>query len=171
MKHIKAIIYTYNTGYSAQYAKMLGEKIGLPVYSLKEADVPKNSPVIYIGWLMGGFVSGYAKAAKMYDIKAVIGVGMGETGSQLDTVRKNNKVPESVPVFVLQGGFEINKLRGIYKLMMKLMVKKLKKDYEGRTDLSEGEKAIVDMLYNGGNYVNEKNLVEIYEWYNDRGEL
>lgn len=165
MKEIKGIVYTSNTGYSAQYAKMLGERLSLPVCSLKEADIATNSPVIYIGWLMGGFVSGYAKAAKRYEVKAVIGVGMGETGTQLDTVRKNNKVHEAVPVFVLQGGFDINKLKGIYKLMMKLMVKKLKKDYEGRTDLSEGEKAIVDMLYNGGNYVNEKHLADVLEWY------
>jgi len=164
---IKAIVYMSNTGYSEEYARMLGEKTGVPVYALNKSEVEKGSDVIYIGWLMAGFVSGYGKAAKKYNVKAVIGVGMGESGTQLDTVRKNNKVPEEAPVFVLQGGFDMNKLSGIYKLMMKLMVKKLKKDYEGRTDLSEGEKAIVDMLYNGGNYVNEKYLENVLEWYNN----
>ena len=116
---------------------------------------------------MASFVKDYNKAAKEYKVCAVIGVGMGETGTQLKEVRENNKVPENVPVFVLQGGFDMNKLSGIYKLMMKLMVKKLKKDYEGRNDLSEGEKAIVDMLYNGGNYVDEKHLSTVLEWYNN----
>ena len=32
-----AIVYTSNTGYTQQYAKLLGEKTGLPVYSLDEA--------------------------------------------------------------------------------------------------------------------------------------
>ncbi|MBQ2729586.1 MAG: hypothetical protein IJF69_02295 [Clostridia bacterium] len=167
MKNVKAIVYTSNTGYSALYAKLLGEKTELPVYSLKEASLKEGTEVIYIGWLMASFVKDYNKAAKEYKVCAVIGVGMGETGTQLKEVRENNKVPENVPVFVLQGGFDMNKLSGIYKLMMKLMVKKLKKDYEGRNDLSEGEKAIVDMLYNGGNYVDEKHLSTVLEWYNN----
>ena len=166
MKDIKAVIYTSNTGYSEQYAKILGEKLNLPVYSLKEADVDSGSSVVYIGWLMAGFVKDYNKASKRYDVQAVIGVGMGESATQLDTVRKNNKVPENVPVFVLQGGFDMNRLRGMNKLMMKLMVKKLKKDYADKKDLSDGEKAIVDMLYNGGNYVDEKHLGSVLEWYN-----
>ncbi len=166
MKNISAIVYTSNTGYSEQYAKLLGEKTGLPVYSLRGAVDIEGKDVIYIGWLMAGIVSGYDKAKKKYNVKAVIGVGMGESGTQLDTVRKNNKVPEGVPVFVLQGGFDMNKLSGMYKFMMKLMVKKLKKDYDGRKDLTEGEEAIVDMLYNGGNYVNEKHLGSVLEWYN-----
>lgn len=166
MKDIKAIVYTSNTGYSEQYAKMLGEKLSLPVCDLRGAKEYEGQPVIFIGWLMAGIVSGYDRAKKKHSPSLVIGVGMGETGTQLDTVRKNNKVPENVPVFVLQGGFDINKLSGIYKLMMKLMVKKLKGDYAGRTDLSEGEEAIVDMLYNGGNYVNEKHLAGVIDWYN-----
>ena len=32
-----AIVYTSNTGYTAQYAKLLGKKTGLPLYSLAEA--------------------------------------------------------------------------------------------------------------------------------------
>ena len=167
MKNISAIVYTSNTGYSEQYAKLLGEKTGLPVCYLRDAADFEGKDIIYVGWLMAGIVSGYDKAKKKYNVNAVLGVGMGETGTQLDTVRKNNKVPESVPVFVLQGGFDMNKLSGMYKFMMKLMVKKLKKDYAGRKDLTEGEEAIVDMLYNGGNYVSEKHLERVLEWYNN----
>ncbi len=32
----KAIVYTSNTGYTAAYAKLLGEKTGLLVYPLSE---------------------------------------------------------------------------------------------------------------------------------------
>lgn len=35
---INAIVYTSNTGYTAQYARLLGEKTGMPVYSLDEAE-------------------------------------------------------------------------------------------------------------------------------------
>ena len=74
-----AIVYTSNTGYTRQYATLLGEKTGLPVYSLEEAAsrLPCGNCVIYLGWLMAGKVQGYAKAAKRYQIAAVCGVGMG----------------------------------------------------------------------------------------------
>ena len=40
---IQAIVYTSNTGYTAEYARMLGEKTGLPVLTLNEAK--KSLPV------------------------------------------------------------------------------------------------------------------------------
>ena len=72
-----AIVYTSNTGYTQQYAKLLGEKTGLPVYSLDEAmeKLARGNAVIYFGWLMAGKVQGYAKASKCYHVTAVCGVG------------------------------------------------------------------------------------------------
>ena len=112
-----AILYTSNTGYTRQYAQMLGGKLGLPVYPLQEAfsELPRGSSVIYLGWLMAGKVQGYAQAAKRYRIGAVCGVGMGATGSQIQDLRRANALPDSLPVFTMQGGFDMNRLRGIYK--------------------------------------------------------
>ena len=42
-----SIVYTSNTGYTAEYARLLGEKTGLPVYSLAEAE-QKISDVICV---------------------------------------------------------------------------------------------------------------------------
>ena len=46
-----AIVYTSNTGHTRQYALLLGEQVGLPVYSLEEANshLSGGSPVIYLG--------------------------------------------------------------------------------------------------------------------------
>ena len=43
-----AILYTSNTGFTRQYAQMLGGKLGLPVYPLQEAfsELPRGSSVI-----------------------------------------------------------------------------------------------------------------------------
>ena len=111
-----AIVYTSNTGYTRQYAILLGERNGLPVYSLDEAwkELAPASPIIYLGWLMAGKVQGYAKAAKRFQVEAVCGVGMGATGSQLQDLRKSNALPASMPVFTLQGGFDLTRLRGVY---------------------------------------------------------
>lgn len=101
-----AIVYTSNTGYTAEYARLLGKNTGLPVYALSEAEgkLAGGNRIIYLGWLMAGSVQGYRKAAKRYHVQAVCGVGMGATGSQLQDLRKTNAFPEELPVFTLQGG-------------------------------------------------------------------
>lgn len=71
---IKAIVYTSNTGYTAEYAKILADKTSLPLYTLKESkSIEKGTPVIYMGWLMAGSVKDYNKAVKRFDIRMVIG--------------------------------------------------------------------------------------------------
>ena len=72
---IKAIVYTSNTGYTGEYAKLLGEETRLPVYSLSDArkSLETGSEIIYLGWLMAGTVKGYPKAAKLFRVSAVCG--------------------------------------------------------------------------------------------------
>lgn len=162
-----AIVYTSNTGYTAQYAFLLGEKTGLPVYSLEEAgkQIPDGSTVIYLGWLMAGQVKGYAKAAKKYPISAVCGVGMAVTGSQLEDVRKTNAIPESIPVFTLQGGFDMRRLKGIYKLMMTVMTKTAGKALAEKENRTPEESDMLELMLHGGNRVCQENLREILLWY------
>ena len=59
-----AIVYTSNTGYTAEYAKIIAKRTGLLVYSFDEArkNLPKKSRIIYLGWLMAGKIKGYKKA-------------------------------------------------------------------------------------------------------------
>ena len=56
-----AILYPSNTGHTRQYALLLGDKLGLPVYSLLDAaeQLPKDSPVIYLGWIHASHIKGY----------------------------------------------------------------------------------------------------------------
>ena len=65
-----AIVYTSNTGHTQQYALLLGEQIGLPVYSLNEAgsQLSGGSPVIYLGWIHASRVKGYSAAAKRFAV-------------------------------------------------------------------------------------------------------
>ena len=80
---MKAIIYTSNTGSTAEYAQLLGNELNLPVHSLQQAKnkVPAGSEIIYLGWIMAGGIKGYKEAAKLYKVRAVCGVGMGQTGT------------------------------------------------------------------------------------------
>ena len=162
----QAIVYTSNTGFTREYALILGQKTNLPVYSLQETSgkIARDSSVVYLGWLMAGKVQGYADAAKQYSVEAVCGVGMGSTGSQMEDVRKNNNISDSMPVFTLQGGFDMNKLRGVYKMMMQVMKKTVGKKLADKPDRTPDEEEMLDLLLHGGSRVSEENLAAVLEW-------
>lgn len=162
-----AIIYTSNTGFTAEYAKLLGEKTGLPVFPLNEARADKATSVIYLGWIMASGIKGYKKAAKSFKISAVCAVGMGATGTQLAEVRKANELSDNMPVFTLQGGFDRNKLKGIYKLMINMMAKALTKNLEEKKQRTAEENDMLDLMKNGGNRVSADNLAEVIRWYEE----
>lgn len=164
---MRAIVYTSNTGSTEKYAEMLSHQIVVPVYSMKEAEkmIKPGAEIIYLGWIMAGKIKGYAQAAKKYRIQAVCGVGMGQTGTQLDEVRAKNRISQSIPLFTLQGTFDINKLHGIYKLMMNVMVKTVGKALADKTDRTLEDDDMLDMIINGSNRVKAENLKDIIKWY------
>lgn len=163
---MNAIVYTSNTGFTAQYAGLLGEKLNLPVYSLDTAkkELDAGTEILYLGWLMAGQVKGYKQAAKLYKIAAVCGVGMGAGGSQIKEVRKGNAIPENIPLFTLQGGFVLNKLHGIYKFMMTTMKRTVGKKLAAKQDKTAEEQDMLDLLLHGGSRVSEENLRPVLEW-------
>ena len=163
--NVKAIVYTSGTGPTAEYAKLLGKKTKLPVYSLDDAEneLPKGSEIIYLGWLMASTIKGYKKAAKLYLVKIVCGVGLATGGSQLPEVRKMNAIPDKLPLYTLQGGFDMNKLHGMNKLMMKIMRRVLKKQIFKKPERTPEDEKIVQMLDHGGSAVCAENLVPVIE--------
>lgn len=163
---MNAIVYTSSTGFTAQYAKLLGGKLHLPVYSLDAAkrELASGAEILYLGWLMAGQVKGYKQAEKLYRIAAVCGVGMGAGGSQMEEVRKGNAIPENIPLFTLQGGFELSKLHGIYKFMMSTMKHTVGKKLAKKSDRTADEQDMLDLLLNGGSRVSEENLRPVLEW-------
>ena len=164
---MNAIIYTTNTGSTERYARLLAQKTGLPVYSLAEAKkrVFAGTEIIYLGWIMAGSVKGYAEAAKRYRVRAVCAVGMGQTGTQTDSVRKKSAVPADIPLFTLQGNFDVKKLRGVYRPMMEIMVKTAGKGLAEKSDRSMEEDNMLDMMLHGGKRVKEENLSTVLDWY------
>lgn len=166
---INAIVYTSNTGHTKEYALLLGKEISIPVFDLKEAkkQLPRNSEIFYFGWLMTGTVKGYKKAEKYFHICALCGVGMAANGSQLADIRKANNTPANLPVFSLQGGFEMKKLHGIYKIMMQTMSKTVGKNLTNKKERTAEEDEMLDLLLYGKNRVSKENLSEICSWYKD----
>ena len=164
---MNAMIYTTNTGSTQRYARLLAQKTGLPAYSLGEAkkQVFAGAEVIYLGWILAGSVKGYAEAAKRYRVRAVCAVGMGQTGTQTDSVRKKTAIPAGIPLFTLQGNFDVKRLRGIYRPMMEIMVRTVGKALAQKNDRTPEEDDMLDMMLHGGERVKAENLSAVLDWY------
>ena len=116
----------------------------------------------------GGTVKGYAAAAKRYIVRAVCAVGMAQPGAQEKILRERNKLPESVPLFQLQGNFDVKKLHGMYRLMMEVMVKTAGKALASKSGRTAEEDDMLDMMTNGGERVRVENLHAVLAWYRGR---
>lgn len=164
---MQAIIYTTNTGSTQRYAQMLSQATGLPAYSLTQAgaQVPDGAAIIYMGWIAAGTVKGYAAAAGRYRVRAVCAVGMGQTGTQTEAVRKKNGIPARIPLFTLQGNFDVKRLHGAYRLMMDIMVKTAGKALAGKQGRTPEEDDMLDMMLRGGERVRAQNLQAVLDWY------
>lgn len=164
---MEAIVYTSNTGSTEHYAKLLGHELSASVYSTEEAGnkLPAGTEVIYLGWIMAGKIQGYGLVRKKYKICAV---GMGLTGTQRKEIREKNSIPGKIPVFTLQGNFNVEKLHGMYKMMMSIMAKTAGKALKKKTDRTPEEEDMLDMMLHGGERVRIQNLQDVISWFNGK---
>ena len=160
-----AIVYTSNTGHTRQYALLLGKQIGLPVYSLEEANshLSGGSPVIYLGWVHASHVKGYSAAARRFAVCAVCGVGLCDTGTLISEVRKATAIAEDIPLFTLQGGIDRSRLKGMDKLMISLLAKGL----AAQKQRSAQDERMLELLSKDESYVSPENLAEVVQWYRE----
>ena len=160
-----AIVYTSGTGHTRQYALLLAEQLGLPVYTLEEAaaQLPGDSPVIYLGWLHASRVKGYAKAASRFDLRAVCAVGLCDTGTLTDQVRNATSIPEGIPLFTLQGGIDRSRLKGMDKLMISMLTKGL----SSQKQRSAQDERMLELLSRDESYVSLENIAEVLRWYRE----
>lgn len=158
-----AIIYTSKTGHTRQYALLLGKELNLPVYTYDEAvsQLAGESQVIYLGWIHASHVKGYSEAAKSFCVCAVCAVGLCDTGTLVCEVRKATSIPEDIPLFTLQGGFDRSKLKGMDKLMISMLTKGL----SAQKQRSAQDERMLELLSKDASYVSMENLAGILQWY------
>lgn len=158
-----AIVYRSQTGHTRQYALLLGERLGLSVYALDEAcaQLADGSPVIYLGWLHASHVKGYRTAARRFSVCAVCGVGLCDTGTLVDEVRKATAIAADIPLFTLQGGIDRSRLKGVDRLMIALLAKALA---AGKQRDAQGER-MLELLNRDASYVCPENLAVFLRWY------
>lgn len=162
---IQAIVYTSNTGSTEQYARLLGQETGLPVCALTEAKKALNSgaQILYLGWVMAGGIQGYADAARLYRIPMVCAVGMEPAGKEQE-LREKNGIPQDAALFVLQGGYSPDRLRGVQKLMMRMITGSMAKTLAAKADRTPEENDMLDLMRHGGSRVSLENLAAPIRW-------
>lgn len=163
---ITAILYASNSGYTKQYAELLAQRTGLPAYNIRNSIPPAlaGANVLFMGWMMAGNVQGYNKVRAKYNVKALCAVGMApKEQDQTAGIRERLKLGD-MPLFYLQGGFDINRLHGVYRFMMRVMIKKIKGDVEKLETRTPDQEAMYQMATQGMNCVSEANLTEVIDW-------
>ena len=113
-----AIVYVSNTGFTQKYARLLSEETGLPFYELTVAkkQLAKKSNIVFLGWIMGGKISGLKKASRRYNVRCIAGVGMDiPKNESSDYLKKKNHI-KNIPTYYLQGGFNIRSFSTEIKL-------------------------------------------------------
>ena len=113
------IVYRSNTGFTREYAEMLGRAEKIKVYSVTEAErsLESGTEIFYMGPLMAGHIEGVDQAVKRYQVRGVCGVGLSPSGRQvLETISRANYVPNA-PIFYLQGGWAPKKVSWLKRRM------------------------------------------------------
>lgn len=156
------IIYCSNSGSAKRYAELLSEKTGMPCVDIKKrSTVNADEEIIFIGWIMAGALQGLKEIREDFaNIRAICGVGMMKSEKATEETKAKNNITE--PYFFLTGDFDINKLTGMYKMMMGMMLKMMK-DKIKESGEEKGEE-MLKLLENGIKGFDEKELEGVIEF-------
>ena len=159
------IVYRSNTGFTQEYAAMLGRAAQMKVLPLAGAAGKVSEPVFYMGPLMAGHISGIDQAAKAFAVQGVCGVGMSPASQQvLETLAKANYVP-GAPIFYLQGGWAPKKVGWLKRRMVNMVTRSTREALQDKgSRRTPEENRYLDFLLHGGSYVAFENLEAIRDW-------
>ena len=160
---IKAIVYKSNTGHTMQYARMLGDKLNIPYFTINEAknNLKKQDEIVYLGWVCATKICGLGKVKNRYSIKCYGAVGLFQTDENyIKSLKKANKLDKDL--FYMQGGLDYTKLKGIKRKMLQLVENVIEKDNKPENQ------EMIKIFKNGANFVSEKNLEPMVQFLNSK---
>ena len=161
------IVYRSDTGFTKEYAEMLGKAEKMKVCPLAEAQgkVGAGESVFFMGPLMAGHIAGIDQAVKRFAVKGVCGVGMSPASQQvLDTLSKANYVP-GAPIFYLQGGWAPQKVGWLKRRMVGMATRSMRESLQDKgSRRTPEEDRQLDFLLHGGSCVAFENLEAIRKW-------
>ncbi len=161
------IVYRSDTGFTRQYAEMLGKAEKMKVLSLEEAGaaLEPGAEVLYMGPLMAGHIKGVDAAVKRYAVQAVCAVGMSPPGAVSEqALHKANYVP-GAPVFYLQGGWAPREKSWLTRRMVNMVTRSMRQALRDKgSRRTAEEQKLLDMFVKGGSFVAFQNLTQVRAW-------
>lgn len=163
------IVYRSNTGFTKEYAEMLGKAEKKKVCSMAQAkeQAAAGDAVFYMGPLMAGHIVGIDQAVKSFNVQGVCGVGMSPASQQvLETLSKANYVPNA-PIFYLQGGWAPKRVGWLKRRMVNMVTKSIRESLRNKgSRRTPKESQYLNFLLHGGSYVAFEHLEPIRKWMN-----
>ena len=161
------IVYQSKTGFTRQYAEMLGKSEHVEVLPLKEAEqkLTPRTPVLFLGPLSAGRIVGLGRARKAFLLRGVCGVGMSPPHPELtEKLRLGNQLGD-LPVFYLQGGWAPERVSPMTRAMVQLVTRSTRRALQAKgADRTPREEAMLDLLLRGGSFVSPDNLPPLQNW-------
>ena len=164
------IVYRSNTGFTREYAEMLGRAEKMKACPLSEAQgkVGPGESVFYMGPLMAGHISGIDQAVKKFAVKGVCGVGMSPASPQVLEALSKANYTSGAPIFYLQGGWAPKKVGWLKRRMVGMATKSMRESLRNKgSRRTPEENKQLDFLLHGGSFVAFENLETIRAWMKD----
>lgn len=153
------VVYFSQTGFTRTYAEAYAKKKNLECYSTKKASrkIKKGSDICYFGSIKYGKVSHYQKISKKFNVKELCAVGL-----DTDIIKRETELKKqySKTVFYFVGGINIKGLKGFNKIIMKIVLGKIKKNY--KENPTEKLKEQLTNIENGLDRIDLSKLSKIY---------
>ena len=153
---MKAIIYETNSGSTQRYAEMLADKLGIPAYSLIEAQkrLPKGEEAIFLGWVFANKIQGLKKAHKNWKLLCVGAVGIDPVSEKYHEILKEAN-PTDAPIFYLRGRLDFKKLKWLQRKLLETVRADLEKQNK------PGNEEMISVMKDGCDFVSEDMLSEL----------
>lgn len=128
------IVYRSNTGFTREYAEMLGRAEKIKVYSVTEAErsLESGTEIFYMGPLLAGHIEGVDQAVKRYQVQGRVRRGAlplwpAGAGNHLQS-----QLCANAPIFYLQGGWAPKKVSWLKRRMVGMATKSLRESLQGQ---------------------------------------
>ncbi len=169
---ISAVVYCSNTGHTKHYAQMFAEKTGLPLYDGAQAQkaLPRDARIVFFGWLLSGKIQGFEKAWTKFDVAAACSVGLYPDSERFRAYVERNNILIDTQYFHLRGGIAPEKLRGMPRVTMGVIMRSIRARKKQGKDVTQEELAMLEAYDTAADFVEENALLPVYEWYESQGE-
>lgn len=118
------IVFNTNTGTTKKYAEALAAKLDCEAVPFAKAGEVSDE-VIFMSWVQMGEIQLLPEARERFSIKAVAAVGVMslDEKSKAEVIEKNAVTEQ---FFLLPGVFSVDRLSGMYKMLMKMGLSMMK---------------------------------------------